>query len=68
MPEHQPPQQDARAKMTSEMQLFSQQIGDRIVAINAMQVDGDPWFRANDVAFALGYKNAQDAVRRHVSE
>jgi prophage antirepressor-like protein len=65
---HQPPHQDARATMTSEMQLFTQRIGDQSVAISATLVGDVPWFRGNDVAAALGYKNAQQAIRTHVHE
>jgi prophage antirepressor-like protein len=54
--------------MTGEMQLFTQRIGDHNVAVNALQVRGDPWFRANDVCMALGYRNLQQAVRLHVHE
>ncbi len=27
--------------------------------------NGEPWFKASDVASALKYKNTDDAVRRH---
>ena len=65
---HQPPHQDARATMTSEMQLFTQSIGDQSVAISATLVGDVPWFRGNDVAAALGYKNVHQAIRTHVHE
>jgi prophage antirepressor-like protein len=50
------------------MQLFSQQIGEQSVAISATLVGDVPWFRGNDVATALGYKNVQQAIRAHVHE
>lgn len=31
-------------------------------------IDGEPWFAGKDVADALGYKNPQEAIRRHVDE
>jgi prophage antirepressor-like protein len=65
---HQPPHQDARATMTSEMQLFTQRIGDHSIAINAMQVNGAPWVRGNDVAVALGYAIPRKAIRDHVDQ
>jgi prophage antirepressor-like protein len=65
---HQPPHQDARATMTSDMQLFTQRIGDHSIAINAMQVGGVPWVRGNDVAVALGYVNPRKAIRDHVDQ
>lgn len=30
--------------------------------------DGEPWFVAKDVADALGYSNARDAIAKHVDE
>jgi len=29
---------------------------------------GEPWFRASDVAYALGYKDSAQAIRKNVSE
>ena len=51
-----------------DMQLFTQDIGGQNVAIKALMVDGAPWFRGNDVAAALGYACARNAVRNHVDE
>ena len=65
---HQPPHQDARATITSEMQLFTQRIGDHSIAIDAMQVGGVPWVRGNDVATALGYVIPWKAIRDHVDQ
>ena len=63
---HQPPQQNAT--MTSDMQLFTERIGEQSVAISATLVGDVPWFRGNDVAAALGYKNVQQAIRKNVHE
>ena len=52
--------------MAGELTTFTQQLGDRNIAINALMVDGNPWFRGNDVATALGYTNKQQVVREHV--
>jgi len=37
-------------------------------SVNCIIENGEPWFKAIDVATALKYKNTDDAVRRHVSE
>ena len=58
----------SNATMTTDMQLFSRSIGEQCVAITALAVRGEPWFRGNDVAIALGYKNPQKAIRDHVDE
>lgn len=33
-----------------------------------MTIDNEPWFVGKDVAMALGYKDAPDALKKHVSE
>ena len=33
--------------------------------LRTLEIDGEPWFVANDVAIALGYKRANDAVNQH---
>ena len=52
--------------MAGELTTFTQQLGDRNIAINALMVDGDPWFCGNDIANALGYARPRQAVRDHV--
>ena len=37
-------------------------------SIRTAQIDEEPWFAGKDVALALGYKNPQEAVRKHVDE
>lgn len=37
-------------------------------SIRSVQIDDEPWFAGKDVALALGYKNPQEAVRKHVDE
>ena len=51
-----------------DMQLFTQDIGGQNVAIKALMVDGDPWFRGTDVASSLGYTSPQQSIRDHVHE
>jgi prophage antirepressor-like protein len=34
-------------------------------AVRGLNIDGDPWFVAKDVADALGYANPQKAIRDH---
>ena len=36
--------------------------------VRTVMVDGEPWFVGRDVAKALGYKNANDALSKHVDE
>ena len=35
-------------------------------SIRAVEIDGEPWLVGKDVALALGYKNAKDALSAHV--
>ena len=37
-------------------------------AIRTIEKDGEPWFIGNDVATALGYTNARNAVPAHVDD
>lgn len=34
--------------------------------LRAVEIDGVPWFAGKDVATALGYLNASDALGKHV--
>ena len=34
--------------------------------IRAIEKDGEPWFVGKDVAVALGYSNARDALAKHI--
>lgn len=36
--------------------------------IRTIKNDGEPWFCGKDVAEALGYNNASDAIYKHVDE
>ena len=49
--------------MANELQIFNHpQFGE----IRAVEIDGEPWFVAKDVAEALGYSNSRDAIAKHV--
>lgn len=46
----------------NELQIFR---NDEFGSVRTMSIDGKPWFVANDVARALGYKRPADAVTAH---
>jgi prophage antirepressor-like protein len=50
------------------IQTFAGCIEGTTVAVAAMVVDGVPWFRGNDVAAALGYKQPRNAVAKYVDD
>ena len=54
--------------MSTALQPFTHEIGEQSVQLNALLLGEEPWFRANDVASSLGYKNLQAAVRTHVRD
>ena len=37
-------------------------------AITCHVVNGDPWFKGNDIASILGYARPNNAVREHIPE
>ena len=47
---------------------FTANFGDHTANLSAFLVDGEPWFRAKDAAAALGYRNLNDAIAKHVDE
>ena len=49
-------------------QRFHHMIHDRDVSVAAVMVNDEPWFRAKDVAAALGYANPHQAIRHNVDE
>ena len=55
-------------EMSTALQIFTHEIGERSVSLNALLVGEDPWFRANDAALALEYKNTRQAIRTHVRD
>jgi prophage antirepressor-like protein len=50
------------------IQTFAGCIEGATVAITGMMVQGVPWFRGNDVAAALSYKDPRKAVARYVAD
>lgn len=51
--------------MANELQIFNHpQFGE----IRAVEINGEPWFVAKDVAKALGYSNGRDAIAKHVDD
>ena len=50
------------------VQIFHKDFGEHQVQLTALPVQGEPWFRGNDAAAALGYKNLRAAIRTHVDE
>ena len=54
--------------MAHEMQSFEHMICERNVSLHTIVVGGVPWFRAKDVATALGYANPWQAVLHNVDE
>lgn len=49
----------------NEVQLFENA---EFGKIRTLVLNGDPWFVGKDVAIALGYSNARDAISKHVDE
>lgn len=47
----------------NEMKVFNNAEFGKIRTLNR---DGEPWFVGKDVATALGYSNARDAISKHV--
>ena len=54
--------------MADALQVFTHTIADREVTVNALMVNGAPWFCGNDTAAALGYANTRQAINLHVDE
>lgn len=49
----------------NEITIFnSQEFGN----IRIVTIDGEPWFAGRDVAASLGYKDAADALKKHVAD
>ena len=51
-----------------EIQCFNHTLHNRDISVSAVMVNGEPWFRAKDVAAALGYANPRQAIRHNVDE
>lgn len=51
--------------MSNELKVFE---NEEFGKVRTIEIDGEPWFSAKDVAEVLGYSNPRDAVARHVDE
>lgn len=51
--------------MNNEMSIFE---NEEFGSLRAVEIDGNPWFVGKDVAKALGYSNASDALGKHVDK
>jgi len=51
-----------------QLEIFQFKEGDHFENIRTIDIDGEPWFVAADVAKALGYSNGPDAIARHCKE
>lgn len=47
----------------TQIQIFT---NEEFGQVRTMLIDGEPWFVGKDVAEALGYSNARDAISKHV--
>ena len=52
----------------TEIQCFNHTLHNRDISVSAVMVNGELWFRAKDVALALGYANHTQAIRHNVDE
>ena len=52
----------------ANIQNFNQTIGNQAFELKVLLSDGEPWFRATDVAGILGYRNKRQAIGVHVDE
>ena len=50
------------------LQTFHKDFGERKVELTASVVNSEPWFRAKEVAAALGFKYVRSAIETHVDE
>ena len=48
-----------------ELQIFKH---DLFQQVRVIEIDGEPWFVAKDIAENLAYKNQRDAINKHVDE
>jgi len=47
---------------------FTSNFGQHTAQLSALLVDDVPWFRAKEAAAAMGYKNLNDAIAKHVDK
>lgn len=51
-----------------QLQVFHYEEENHFNDLRTVEIDGEIWFVANDIATLLGYKRANDAVRQHCKE
>ena len=49
----------------SELEIFN---NEEFGQVRSIEVEGEPYFVAKDIAIALGYSDTSDAIKRHVEE
>ena len=49
--------------MENQIQLFTNQL---FGSIRVLNINGEPWFIANEIGSVLGYSNPRDAISKHV--
>lgn len=54
--------------MATQIEIFKYSEGDHFENIRTVEIDGEIWFVATDVAKTLGYANPRDAIARHCKE
>ena len=48
-----------------QLSIFKYNAGDHFDAVRTVDIDGQVWFVASDVAKVLGYSNPRDAIAKH---
>jgi prophage antirepressor-like protein len=51
--------------MSTQIQMFRYEHDNQLDRVRTVEIDGEIWFVAADVAKVLGYSNARDAIKRH---
>jgi len=59
------PSKKGKYTMKNEMKIFN---NEEFGAVRTVVIDGVPWFVGKDVAMALGYKDTNQAIRKHVED
>lgn len=54
--------------MGTQIQMFKYEHDNQLDRVRTVEIDGEVWFVASDVAKVLGYKSPKDAVRQHCRE
>jgi hypothetical protein len=54
--------------MTKQTMMFKYEHDNQLDQVRTVEIDGEIWFVASDVAKVLGYSNPRDAISRHCKE